>query len=65
MTDYSIERRYEDECPHDEGFYTDDEMHPQELCVRCGSSRVRDCPTTCTSHSRSKLYEFTWNEAKL
>ena len=36
MTDYTIEARYEDECPHDEGFYTDGEMFPQELCVCCG-----------------------------
>ena len=61
LHDYSMENRIMKECLHDEGFYTDNDLYPQELCRLCGYSRdIVISKGTWASHSRSKIYEFYW-----
>jgi hypothetical protein len=62
MNDYSIEDRYHSECEHKE-WYTDDEIMPQMICVKCGCpGSFNPFQNTTASHSKSKNYTGFWSE---
>ena len=56
--DYSIEKKYQEQCKHKE-FYADDDVPQQIICIDCGYPKIYEEFELSQSNKTYELH-FSW-----